>query len=261
MGEFKHKHSLGQNFLKDKNVLTKIIDLVDVKENDLIIEIGPGMGALTKYLKLFHANLLCFEIDTRVKEYLEKYIDDKTTIVYEDFLKVDINSYLEKYDYNNLYIIANIPYYITTPIIEKVIDSNINVKEMVYMVQNELADRFSAQHGTSNYCYMTVLLNYYFAVTKCFVVNRKCFDPVPKVDSAIIKFVKKDIINDCNKDILFKLVRDSFAMKRKNLRNNLRNYNLDIVEDVLKKYNLSLQDRAENVSLECFIEISNNLSK
>lgn len=261
MGEFKHKHSLGQNFLKDKNVLTKIIDLVDVKENDLIIEIGPGMGALTKYLKLFHANLLCFEIDTRVKEYLEKYIDDKTTIVYEDFLKVDINSYLEKYDYNNLYIIANIPYYITTPIIEKVIDSNINVKEMVYMVQNELADRFSAQPGTSNYGYMTVLLNYYFAVTKCFVVNRKCFDPVPKVDSAIIKFVKKDIINDCNKDILFKLVRDSFAMKRKNLRNNLRNYNLDIVEDVLKKYNLSLQDRAENVSLECFIEISNNLSK
>lgn len=261
MGEFKHKHSLGQNFLKDKNVLTKIIDLVDVKENDLIIEIGPGMGALTKYLKLFHANLLCFEIDTRVEKYLEKYIDDKTIIVYEDFLKVDINSYLEKYDYNNLYIIANIPYYITTPIIEKVIASNINVKEMVYMVQNELADRFSANVGTSNYGYMTVLLNYYFDVTKCFIVNRKCFDPMPKVDSAIIKFVKKAIINDCNKDILFKLVRDSFAMKRKTLRNNLRNYNLDIVEDVLKKYNLSLQDRAENVSLECFIEISNNLSK
>lgn len=261
MGEFKHKHSLGQNFLKDKSVLTKIIDLVDVKENDLIIEIGPGMGALTKYLKLFHANLLCFEIDTRVDKYLSKYVDSKTKIIYEDFLKVDINSYLRQYNYKDLYIIANIPYYITTPIIEKIIDSGIRPKQMVYMVQNELADRFSAKVGTSNYGYMTVLLNYYFDVTKCFVVNRKCFDPVPKVDSAIIKFIKKDIVNDCNRDILFKLVRDSFTMKRKNLRNNLHNYNLDIVEDVLKKYNLSLQDRAENVSLECFIEISKNLSK
>ena len=217
MSEFKHKHSLGQNFLKDKNVLTKIIDLVDVKENDLIIEIGPGMGALTKYLKLFHANLLCFEIDTRVEKYLDKFIDDKTKVVFEDFLKVDINSYLEQYEYNDLYIIANIPYYITTPIIEKVIDSKIKVKEMVYMVQNELADRFSAKPGSSNYGYMSVLLSYYYDVSKCFMVNRKCFDPVPKVDSAIIKFTSKEDINKCDTDVLFKLVRDSFMMKRKNL--------------------------------------------
>lgn len=259
MGEFKHKHSLGQNFLKDKNVLTKIIDLVDVKEDDLIIEIGPGMGALTKYLKLFHANLLCFEIDKRVDKYLNKFIDSKTTIVYEDFLKIDLNNYLSQYDYNNLYIIANIPYYITTPIIEKIIASNIKVKEMVYMVQNELADRFSAKPGSSNYGYMTVLLNYYYDVSKCFVVNRKCFDPIPKVDSAIIKFVSKENKGDCDTDILFKLVRDSFMMKRKNLRNNLRNYNLNVIENVLKRYGLSLQDRAESVSLECFIDITKEI--
>lgn len=261
MGEFKHKHSLGQNFLKDKNVLTKIIDLVDVKENDLIIEIGPGMGALTKYLKLFHANLLCFEIDKRVDKYLSKYIDSKTTVVYEDFMKVDINSYLSQFDYNDLYIIANIPYYITTPIIEKIIDSKIKVKEMVYMVQNELADRFSAKPGSSNYGYMTVLLNYYYDVSKCFIVSRKSFDPVPNVDSAIIKLVSKENICDCDLNVLFKLVRDSFAMKRKNLKNNLYNYDLNVVENVLKQYGLSLQDRAERVSLECFVEIVKQISK
>ena len=216
MGEFKHKHSLGQNFLKDKNILLKIIDLVDVKEDDLIIEIGPGQGALTKYLKLFHANLICFEIDKRVEKYLKKYEDDKTTIVYEDFLKVDINEYISKYNYNNLYIIANIPYYITTPIIEKVINSKVKVKEMVYMVQNELADRFSAKPGNSNYGYMSVMLNYYYDVTKCFMVDKKCFDPVPKVDSAIIKLTSKELI-DVDIDKLLKLVRDAFLMKRKNL--------------------------------------------
>lgn len=261
MGDFKHKHSLGQNFLKDKNVLTKIIDLVDVKENDLIIEIGPGMGALTKYLKLFHANLLCFEIDTRVAKYLDKYVDSKTEIVYEDFLKADINSYLSKYSYDNLYIIANIPYYITTPIIEKVIDSNIKPKQMVYMVQNELADRFSAKPGSSNYGYMTVYLNYYYEVSKCFIVSRKCFEPVPKVDSAVIKFENKDISDSCDTELLFKLIRDSFSMKRKNLKNNLYNYDLKVIEEVLNKYNLSLQDRAEKVPLECFMEIAKNLSK
>ena len=165
MSDFKHKHSLGQNFLKDKNVLTKIIDSVDIKEDDLIIEVGPGQGALTKYLKLFNANLICYEIDVRVKKDLDKYLDDKTKIIFNDFLKANVLDDIKDIKYNSLYVVANLPYYITTPIIEKVINDNLNVKEMVLMVQNEVADRLSAKPGSKDYGSISVLLSYYYEIS------------------------------------------------------------------------------------------------
>ncbi len=262
MGEFKHKHSLGQNFLKDKKVLIKIIDSVDVKEDDLIIEVGPGQGALTKYLKLFHANLLCYEIDTRVEKYLNSFIDDKTKIIYKDFLSVDLENELKDIKYNDLYIIANLPYYITTPILEKIINTKLDVKAMVLMVQNEVALRLAAKPGSKDYGAISVYLNYYYDVERLFVVDRTSFDPIPKVDSAVIRLKKKEkrsLVK--NEKFFFEFVRTAFTMKRKNLRNNLKKYNLEKIEEILHKYNLSLQDRAENVSLECFIDIVNNLSK
>ena len=262
MGEFKHKHSLGQNFLKDKNVLTRIVDSVDVKEDDLIIEVGPGHGALTKYLKLFHANLRCYEVDQRVKPYLEKFLDDKTKIIFNDFLKVNLEYDIKDVKYNDLYVIANLPYYITTPIIEKMIVSPLTVKAMVLMVQNEVADRLSAKCGSKEYGAISVYLNYYYKVEKLFFVSRKAFDPVPKVDSAVIKLEKKEKeLELINKDMFFKLVRDSFMMKRKNLRNNLKKYDLDKVNSVLINYGLDISCRAEQVPLECFVDIANELSK
>lgn len=262
MGNFQHKHSLGQNFLKDKSVLTRIIDSVDIKEDDLIIEIGPGQGALTKYLKLFHANLICFEIDTRVKKYLDNFLDDKTDIIYQNFLTIDLNKFLADYKYNKLYVIANLPYYITTPIIEKLSNSNLEFEVMVLMVQNEVANRLSAIPGTKDYGAITVLLKYLYDVQKLFFVSRKSFDPMPKVDSAVIKLTpRNDGFVATNFDVFNKLVRDAFKMKRKNLKNNLSSYNLDIINEVLNKYGLSLSDRAEMVCLDCFIEIANVISK
>lgn len=262
MGNFQHKHSLGQNFLKDKSVLTRIIDSVDIKEDDLIIEIGPGQGALTKYLKLFHANLICFEIDTRVKKYLDNFLDDKTDIIYQDFLNIDLNKFLADYKYNKLYVIANLPYYITTPIIEKLSNSNLEFEAMVLMVQNEVANRLSAIPGTKDYGAITVLLKYLYDVQKLFFVSRKSFDPMPKVDSAVIKLTpRNDGFVATNFDVFNKLVRDAFKMKRKNLKNNLSSYNLDIINEVLNKYGLFLSDRAEMVCLDCFIEIANVISK
>lgn len=261
MGEFKHKHSLGQNFLKDRKVLIKIIDSVDVKEDDLIIEIGPGQGALTKYLKLFHSYLRCFEIDERVRKYLNTFEDEKTEIIYQDFLQVDINEVVKDIKYNKLYIIANLPYYITTPIIEKIINSKVEVEGMVLMVQDEVADRLCAIPGSKNYGYITVYLNYYFNLEKLFTVDRSSFEPVPNVDSAVIKLSLKEnrlIVND--EDKFFEFVKDAFKMKRKNLKNNLRKYDLDKINNILSKYDLSLQDRAEKVSLECFIEMFNSLN-
>lgn len=260
MGEFKHKHSLGQNFLKDKSVLIKIIDSVDVKENDLIIEIGPGHGALTKYLKLFHANLMCFEIDLRVKPYLEKFEDEKTKIIYKDFMQVNLLDEIKGISYENVYVIANIPYYITTPIISKLVESGIKLESMVFMVQNEVADRLCAKVGSKDYGAITVLLGYRYNVNKLFVVNRKCFEPVPNVDSAVIKFDSKMEIGNLNNLEKFeKLVQDAFTMKRKNLRNNLKKYDLVKIEEVLKKYNLDLTNRAEQVPIECFVDIANIL--
>ena len=262
MGEFKHKHSLGQNFLKDKGVLAKIIDSVDVKEDDLIVEVGPGQGALTRFLKLFKANLRCFEVDTRVKKYLDAFEDEKTKVVYNDFLKINLEDELKDIKYNDLYVIANLPYYITTPIIEKMINSSLDVKAMVLMVQNEVADRLSAKTGSKDYGAITVYLNYYYDVEKLFFVHRSAFDPAPNVDSAVIKLSKKDKELELkDKDLFFKLVQDSFRMKRKNIRNNLRNYDLDKISEVLESYGLDLTVRAEAISLQCFVDMANELSK
>ena len=262
MGDFKHKHSLGQNFLKDKGVLAKIIDSCDVKEDDLVIEIGPGQGALTKFLKLYHSNLICFEIDERVKPYLKSFEDDKTHIVFKDIMNTDIKEEIKDIKYNKLYVIANLPYYITTPIIEKMIDSKLDIEAMVLMVQNEVADRLSAKPNTKDYGMMTVSLNYYYDVDKLFVVNRKSFDPVPNVDSAVIKLSKKEnMVKANNEEVFFKLIKDSFAMKRKNIRNNLRSYDLEVIEKNLRNYRLDLNSRAENIPLNCFIDIANEISK
>ena len=261
MDKFVHKKSLGQNFLKDKNVLMKIIDAIDVKEDDLVIEIGPGQGALTKYLKLYHANLICYEVDTRVRKYLDKFQDNKTNIIYEDFMKRYFLLDIAKVKHNKLYVIANLPYYITSPIIEKIIESKANVSGMVFMVQKEVADRFGAKPGSKDYGYMTVYLNYFYDVEKLFFVDRKCFDPVPNVDSAVIRFTKKEEKPEVkNEELFFRLIKEAFHMKRKNIRNNLRSYDLEKIEKILTKYDLTLQDRAENISLNCFVDIANELS-
>ena len=261
MEKFAHKHSFGQNFLKDKNVLMKMIDSVDVHDDDLVIEIGPGQGALTKYLKLFHCNLICFEIDTRLKKYLDCFIDDKTNIIFEDIMKVNLKEIISSYKYNNLYVIANLPYYITTPIIEKIMDSKLDVKSMLFMVQNEVALRLSANPGSKDYGYISAYLSYYYDVNKILFVSRKCFEPVPNVDSAVIKLDSKTTECLLDEKLFIKLLKDSFRTKRKNLKNNLSNYDLEVVNKYLKEYDLDLQCRAEQVPVECFVKISNELSK
>ena len=171
-------------------------------------------------------------------------------------MKIDLNEYYKKDD--NIHVIANIPYYITTPIIEKIIDSNLNILDMTLMVQKEVADRLSSKPKSSEYGYITVYLNYYFDVKKLFNVPKECFKPAPKVDSAIIQLVKKDKVK-VNEGVFFKLIKDSFKLKRKNLRNNLKEYDLDKISKVLSKYDMTLNNRAEELPLEIFIDIANNI--
>lgn len=253
---FKTKKSLGQNFLIDTSIVDRIIKSVDVKDNEKILEVGPGIGYLTKELKSFNSDLTCFEIDLDTKKYLDKLVDDKTKVIYKDFMQVDLNEYYNKDD--KIHVIANIPYYITTPIIEKIIDSKLNILDMTLMVQKEVADRLSSKPKSSEYGYITVYLNYYFEVNKLFNVDKSCFNPAPKVDSAIIQLKKKDKVK-VNEEVFFKLIKDSFKLKRKNLRNNLREYDLDKIETILSNHGLSLTARAEELSLDVFIDIANNL--
>lgn len=255
--DFKFKKKYGQNFLTDKNIIKKIIDSIRPQENDLIIEIGLGSGALTKYLVTKTNYYLGYEIDNEVSKFLRQYESLNKTIVYDDFLKRNVEDDIKGIPYRNVFIIGNLPYYITTPIILKIMEENINIKECVFMVQKEVAERFSAKPGNREYGAISVLLNYYFDIEYLFDVNRKSFVPSPNVDSAIIKLIcKKDRI-PVNIANLNKIIKDSFQYKRKNIRNNLKNYDLSKVECILKEYGLTLNDRAEDFPLEVFIQIAN----
>ena len=255
----KAKKGLGQNFLQDETILKRIADSIKTNENDLIIEIGPGKGALTKYLKEKKSFLICYEIDERLKETLKKLEDDKTTIIFKDFLQVDFQD-IENKNYENIYIIANIPYYITTPIIKHAIKIK-KLKSMTLLVQKEVAERLTATPGSKAYGSLTVYLNYYFHMNYLFDVSKYAFNPVPKVESAVINMSRIEKLAYLKKeDLFFKLIKDAFHMKRKTLKNNLKYYDWPKIKKVLEEHNLPEHVRAEELSLELFIEIANTLA-
>lgn len=256
MSSFNFKKKYGQNFLKDKAIIQNIVNSINAQENDLIIEIGPGAGALTKELLQKQCHLLAYEVDLELQEVLSPLISNKTTIIFDDFLNRKIKEDIQSISYNNLYIIGNLPYYITTPIIQKIIDSQLEVKECVFMVQKEVAERFSASPNTKEYGSISVFLNYYFYIKKLFNVKKGCFVPSPNVDSAVIKLISKEkITTDIQK--FNKFVRDAFQFKRKNLKNNLKSYNLEKIEEILNAYGYSLQNRAEDLPYEIYVELAN----
>lgn len=260
MKEHIFKKKYGQNFLNDQGILQKIYTSINPNPNDLIIEVGPGSGNLTKWLQKYNCNIICYEIDESLKEQLASIKNEKTQIFFKDFLEADLTSDLSNMHYENLYVIANIPYYITTPIIKKITFANINPQGLVLMVQKEVADRLSAKPKTKDYGYITVLLNYFYDIKKLFNVSKNSFYPRPNVDSAIIKLTpnnkeKTDFI------IFNNLIESAFQFKRKNLRNNLKNFNLDIISSVLEANSYSLNNRAEEIPIEVYIEISNKLKQ
>lgn len=258
MEKINYKKRYGQNFLYDENILQKIIKSVDVNEDDLIIEIGPGSGNLTKKLQKFNAKIIAYEIDTSLESKLNEIKNDKTEIIFQDFLEVNLNATINNIKYKHLYIIANIPYYITTPIITKIIDSKINPNAILLMVQEEVADRLSSKPNNKEYGYITVYINTFYNVTKLFKVNRNSFYPIPNVDSAIIKLTP--VTSNVNDLVKYnKLIQDAFKFKRKTLKNNLKNYNLFLINKILELHGYNLQNRAEQIPIDVYIEISNQI--
>ncbi len=259
---FNFKKKFGQNFIIDENIIKSIITKSDIDENTLVIEIGVGAGALTIGLSQFAKNVLCYEIDETLKQVLDVTLKNEKNvdIIYKDFLQADIKNDIKKYEYKKIYVIANLPYYITTPIIMRIIESKIDVDKIVVMVQKEVGDRFKASPNTKDYNSLSVFLNYYFDIKKLLDVSRNVFMPKPNVDSIVVEFKKKENIYKVkNEDFFFKLIRDSFVQKRKTIRNNLKGYDLDKIETVLKKYNFDLSVRAEQLPIEVFVELANYL--
>lgn len=259
---FSFKKKFGQNFIIDENIINSALKDIDIDSSTLVIEIGPGAGSLTTKLCEMAGQVLCYEIDESLKDILstnlEKY--NNVDIIYADFLKQDIVKDLKKYNYKKIYVVANLPYYITTPIIVKLIEDGISADKIVVMVQKEVGDRFKAKPKSKEYGSLTVYLNYYFDIRKVMNVSRNVFIPKPNVDSIIVELKKKDELSDLkNSDLFFKLVRDSFRQKRKTLRNNLKEYNLIKIEEVLNKYDLTLSVRAEELDIKIFIDMANNL--
>ena len=251
----KAKKSLGQNFLIDQNVISKIVTEVSACDDDLIIEIGPGQGALTKELKKYNANLMCYEVDRDLSNILSKLENNKTKIIWQDFLKSNIKEDIKNIKYNKLFIVGNLPYYITTPIIEHIMDSDISFDKLIIMVQREVADRFLAKSHSKEYGYITVVLNYYFDISKVTDVSKYAFKPVPKVESTVLRLIPKDNREDIDFDKYKEFLKNCFSQKRKTLKNNLKGYNWELVSEILHKHNLSESVRAEEISGEILIEI------
>lgn len=259
---FSLKKKFGQNFIIDENVINSIIDKSKIDKDTLVIEVGPGAGSLTYKLGMSAKNVICYEIDTTLENVLKENTRDlnNVKVIYQDFLKANVLDDIKGYEYKKLYFVANLPYYITTPIIIKIIEDCIPVDKMVFMVQKEVGNRFKALPGSKEYGSLSVYLNYYFDVKKILDISRHVFMPEPNVDSIIVEFSKKEnLLPVKNEEVFFKLIRDSFTQKRKTLRNNLKGYNLEKVEEVLNRHNLDLSVRAEQLSTEIFIEIANNL--
>ena len=227
---FTFKKSFGQNFLTDTNILQKIVDTAEIDKNVNVIEIGPGIGALTEFLAESAAEVMAFEIDARLVPILADTLRDfdNVTVVNQDILKVDLAQYIAEFKNPDLPIkvVANLPYYITTPILMHLIESGIPFSEFVVMMQREVADRISAQPNTKAYGSLSIAVQYYMTAKVAFIVPRTVFVPAPNVDSAILKMVRRDqpAVEVQDEKFFFKVSKVSFVHRRKTLWNNLTSH-------------------------------------
>lgn len=261
---------LGQNFLIADDVVEKIIEAAEISEEDLIIEIGPGLGTLTKLLLENAGKVICIELDERMLKILQDRfaLYQNFEVIHEDILNINLKELIEKNKIENIKkvkVVANLPYYITTPIIMKLLEEKLEIESITVMVQKEVADRLVAIPGEKETGAITYTIAYYTNAKKVVNVENTSFIPAPEVNSAVIKLdvLNKPKIEVKNEGKLFKLIKTAFSQKRKTLLNALTNSNLygtkEEIEEVLKSLNIDLKIRGEKLSLEEYGILSEKL--
>lgn len=262
---FKFSKSLGQNFLIDDTVLYDIVNGAEVGEDDLVIEIGPGVGTLTRVL-LEKAKKVCsIELDSRLIPILSEELKEYSNfqLIHEDALKVDFNKIIGQE--KSVKVVANLPYYVTTPIISNLLTGGYKFKSLTIMIQKEVAERIDAKPGCKDYGALTLLVQYFCNTKILRKVSPGCFIPSPKVDSMVIRLERTETpkVHVEDEKLFFRVVRDAFSMRRKTLWNGLKNIGLDKekLQYAFEKANIDPKRRGETLSIEEFGDLTNEIYK
>ena len=258
----KAKKKFGQNFLINKDIIDSIIEKSGISKNDVVLEIGPGLGTLTKELLIHSKRVIAVELDSDMCDILQNRFDnDNLEIVNEDILKLDLNEYIDKY--GSLKVVANLPYYITTPIIMKLLESNYKIDSITVMVQKEVGERICSTSDDRENSSITISINYYAKPSIIIDVPKDNFFPSPEVDSCVIKLdiLDNPPVNVKDKNKFFALIKLAFSQRRKTILNSLSSgaYNKEQIGIVLEKLGLDPKLRAEDLSIEDFANITNEL--
>lgn len=265
---FSFKKSLGQNFLIDPNILDKIVRVANVTKETGVIEVGPGFGALTEKLAQHADKVVAFEIDSRLLPILDEALAgyDNVTIIHSDILKVDLHKAINMYfqQGQDLLVVANLPYYVTTPILMKLLEEKLPIRGIVCMLQKEVADRISAKPNTKQYGSLSVAVQFYGQVETSFFVPNTVFIPRPNVDSTVIKITlhEKPPYPVEDERLFFEIVRAAFAKRRKTLVNNLAShfnerFTKQEIETLIEQAGIDSKRRGETLAIEEFVELAN----
>ena len=264
---FNFQKKFGQNFLIDTGILEEIIDSAGITEDDMILEIGPGIGTMTQYLCESARQVIAVEIDTNLipilKDTLSEY--DNVKVINDDILKVDINALAEEYNNGKpIKVVANLPYYITTPIIMGLFESHVPIDSITIMVQKEVADRMQAGPGKKDYGALSLAVQYYSHPEIVVNVPPSCFMPQPKVGSSVIslKRYEKPVVDVDDEKLMFKIIRASFNQRRKTLANGLNNFGgmgltKEQIQQSIEALGVPVNVRGEALSLAQFAQLSN----
>ncbi|MCR6108811.1 16S rRNA (adenine(1518)-N(6)/adenine(1519)-N(6))-dimethyltransferase RsmA [Bacillus sp. A301a_S52] len=269
---FSFKKSLGQNFLIDTNILTNIVEAANLTETSGVLEIGPGIGALTEQSAKVAERVLAFEIDQRLIPILKETLApfSHVNVIHKDVLKANVREEMSKFFHEDqdVAVVANLPYYITTPILMKLLEDKLPVRVIVVMLQKEVAERIAAAPGSKDYGSLSIAAQYYAKAETVFTVPKTVFIPQPNVDSAILRLTVRDEppVSVNSEQRFFQIVQASFAQRRKTLLNNLSAYFKDtlskqVVAERLQSLNIDPKRRGESLSMEEFARIENNMGE
>ena len=268
--DFTFQKRFGQNFLIDTNIIDKIIDGATITKEDTILEIGPGIGSLTQMMAEAAGKVIAVEIDKKLIPVLEDTLGDydNIRIINEDILKLDINQVLREEGINSIKVVANLPYYITTPIIMGLLERDLPIESITVMIQKEVAERMDAEPGTKSYGSLTLACKYYAATEMVTLVPPGCFIPKPKVGSAVIKLTKLSdpSVKTSNEGLMFKLIKGAFAQRRKTFINSLTgsqqlDWDKETILAAMAVLGIDARIRGERLSLHQFAALADELMK